>query len=81
MEDIDLRQVPGDWSQVLTNLWGPEWGNDATIAVKIQKEYLMHYSNNAIGAVPWQNIDEFYFGLLFITVFNFRCYLVLSAIK
>ena len=56
-EDNNHRHVPGGWrqGQVLSDLGVPKWGNHATVAAKRQREYLMHYYNNAFEAVPWQN--------------------------
>ena len=56
-DDSNHRQVPGAWrqGQVLPDLGEPQQGNHATIAAKRQRDYLMHYYNNAVGVVPSQN--------------------------
>ena len=56
-KDNNHGQVPGAWrqGQVLPDLGQLQRCNQATIAAKRHREYLMHYYNNAFGAVPWQN--------------------------
>ena len=73
-EDNNQRKVPGGWrqGQVLNDLGGPERDNNATIAAKRQREYLMHYYNNAVEAASSRVLMMFISGLLlFITEFMF----------
>ena len=49
-EENNHRQVPGGCRQGQVMLvLGVLWGNNATIATKRQREYRMHYYNNAVG--------------------------------
>lgn len=56
-EDNQHQVVPGAWRnglnmQDVDDIMG---GNRITKAAKSQREYLKHYYNSPVGAVPWQN--------------------------
>ncbi len=55
-EDANNQVIPGEWRR--GNTWEQELrcvsGNRETKAGKQQLEYLKHYYNYVVGAVPWQ---------------------------